>query len=93
MQTGSRLRQLFVTLLLFCNPAEPAKLWEEFRVHICDDLDHRLCRMGFEHPTESDVFDYGLYLLSNILLESGRSLTDFEMPTPERDWAAAAVNP
>ncbi|KAJ6455547.1 hypothetical protein C8R47DRAFT_933862, partial [Mycena vitilis] len=61
MQTGTRLRRLFITLLLFCNPSEPWRLWEEFRVHICDDLAHRLRTMGFEDPTDEDVFDYGLY--------------------------------
>ncbi|KAJ7241917.1 hypothetical protein B0H12DRAFT_998444, partial [Mycena haematopus] len=59
MQTGSRLRQLFTTLLLFCEPSRPAVLWEQFRHHICDDLAHRLRTMNHD-PTEEDVFDYGL---------------------------------
>ncbi|KAF7372298.1 ATP-dependent DNA helicase [Mycena venus] len=93
MQTGGRLRQLFATLLLFCNPTEPNRLWEDFRNDICDDLDHRLRRMAFENPTADDVYDYGLFLLNKILQETGRSLTDFEMPMPQRDWAAAIENP
>ncbi|KAJ7086408.1 hypothetical protein B0H15DRAFT_747478, partial [Mycena belliarum] len=60
MQTGARLRHLFATLLLFCNPSDPTRLWNDFRTHICDDLDHRLRRMGFDTPTEADVYDYGL---------------------------------
>jgi hypothetical protein len=32
-------------------------------------------------------------LLNSILQESGRSLTDFELPTPQRDWTAAGDNP
>jgi hypothetical protein len=93
MQTGSRLRHLFATLLLFCNPTEPVKLWEEFREHICDDLDHRLRRMGFEDPPESDIFDYGLFLLNKILQDSGHFLADFGMPAPQRDWSTAVENP
>jgi hypothetical protein len=89
MQTGGRLRHLFATLLLFCNPTEPLRLWEEFRVHICDGLDHRLRRMGFENHPDSDIYDYGLFLLGKILQDSGHFLADFGMPTPERDWAAA----
>jgi hypothetical protein len=68
-------------------------LWDNFRLHICDDLDHHLRRTGFEHPTEEDVFDYGLFLLNVILQESGRSLQDFEMHTPRRDWSSAGDNP
>ncbi|KAJ6574303.1 hypothetical protein B0H19DRAFT_871187, partial [Mycena capillaripes] len=60
MQTGTRLRHLFITILLFCNPSEPRLLWDDFRVHICDDLGHRLRIMGFDAPTEDDVYDYGL---------------------------------
>ncbi|KAJ7122661.1 hypothetical protein C8R43DRAFT_848385, partial [Mycena crocata] len=60
MQTGVRLRHLFATLLLFCDPADPRRLWEEFRLHICDDLARKLQRMGHQNPTENDVCDYGL---------------------------------
>ena len=42
MQTGSRLRHIFTTILLFCAPAQPDHLWEEFRPQICDDLPYRL---------------------------------------------------
>ncbi|KAJ6470101.1 hypothetical protein C8R47DRAFT_932543, partial [Mycena vitilis] len=59
MQTGSRLRQLFATLLLFCEPTRPGQLWEEFRPKICDDLHRRLEIMG-RRPTEDDTYDYGL---------------------------------
>jgi hypothetical protein len=93
MQTGTRLRHLFATLLLFCNPSDPSKLWAGFRVNICDDLNHRLHRMGFDDPTDNDVYDYGLFLLNTILQESGRSLPDFEMPLPDRNWTMVGDNP
>ncbi|KAJ7769674.1 hypothetical protein DFH07DRAFT_735909 [Mycena maculata] len=76
MHTGSRLRQLFVTLLLFCEPSRPHHLWAEFRPNICDDLSHRLRTMGL-NPTDEDVYDYGLFLLDNLLKESGRTLRDW----------------
>ncbi|KAJ6462877.1 hypothetical protein C8R45DRAFT_760117, partial [Mycena sanguinolenta] len=59
MQTGSRLRQLFATLLLVCGPSRPVRLWDEFRAHICDDLARKLQVMGCQ-PTNDDVYDYGL---------------------------------
>ncbi|KAJ7616892.1 hypothetical protein B0H17DRAFT_846419, partial [Mycena rosella] len=60
MQTGTRLRQLFATLLLFCEPSQPGNLWAEFRPHICDDLHRRLQIMGRQNPTEDDCYDFGL---------------------------------
>ncbi|KAF8171130.1 hypothetical protein BJ912DRAFT_813083, partial [Pholiota molesta] len=60
MCTGTRLRHLFVTLLLFSDLAQPEALWNEFRIHICDDLHYRLRAMGIAAPSEDDVYDYGL---------------------------------
>ncbi|EIW59199.1 uncharacterized protein TRAVEDRAFT_94740, partial [Trametes versicolor FP-101664 SS1] len=60
MQTGTRLRHLFATVLLFCQPAHPGALWNEFRSSICDDLRHRLRLLGREDASEEDVYDYGL---------------------------------
>ncbi|KAG2112887.1 hypothetical protein DEU56DRAFT_721217, partial [Suillus clintonianus] len=62
MQTGAQLRQLFVTLLLFCSPTDPRALWDQFWLHICDDLRHRLiATLRYDHPSDDDVYDYGLY--------------------------------
>lgn len=94
MQTGERLRDLFATLLLFCSPAKPELLWNEFRVHICDDLGYRLRRSGRQDPHDDEIFDYGLWLIERVLMKTQRKqLKDFpEMPIPERDWAGVAEN-
>ncbi|KAH9852235.1 hypothetical protein C2E23DRAFT_684147, partial [Lenzites betulinus] len=60
MQTGTRLRYLFATLLQFCQPAQPDVLWHDFRHHICDDLRHRLSTLGRPNASEDEVYDYGL---------------------------------
>jgi len=86
MQTGHQLRQLFATILLFCDSSNPARLWNDFRQHICDDLQHRLTVMGRNNPSAEDAFDFGLYLLNKLLMESGHSLTDFAMPQPQHNW-------
>ncbi|KAI0091063.1 hypothetical protein BDY19DRAFT_886279 [Irpex rosettiformis] len=87
MQTGYRLRWLFATILIFCNPAIPAQLWQEFRQHICDDLRPQVIALGIGHLSVEDVCDYGLYLLDEILAESGYSLHRFGMPEPVNDWS------
>ncbi|KAF9500136.1 hypothetical protein BDN71DRAFT_1351628, partial [Pleurotus eryngii] len=60
MQTGTRLRHLFATLLLFCHPTQPECLWDEFRHDICDDLRHQLLLAGWANASEEEVYDYGL---------------------------------
>ncbi|KAI0718184.1 hypothetical protein C8T65DRAFT_561533, partial [Cerioporus squamosus] len=57
---GSRLRYLFTTILLHCNPAAPHELWQEFRAGICDDLRHRLNMLGYLNATDEEIYDYGL---------------------------------
>jgi hypothetical protein len=69
------------------------KLWDDFREHICNDLDHQLRRMGFENPPDSDIYDYGLFLLNKNLQDAGHFLADFGMPELQRDWTVAVENP
>ena len=94
MQTGERLRYLFATLLLFCSPAKPERLWNEFRQHICDDLGYRLRCSGRQDPEDVEIFDYGLWLIEEILMKTRRKrLEDFpNMPLPEHNWGGVAEN-
>ena len=94
MHTGTRLRHLFVTLLLFGEPSQPDALWIEFRHHICDDLEHCIRAMGIDNPTPEAVYDYGLFLLDQILQDSGRSLAEWpSMPRSCENWNALTLNP
>ncbi|KAJ7934763.1 hypothetical protein B0H13DRAFT_2305538 [Mycena leptocephala] len=49
--------------------------------------------MQLQSPTDSDVYENDLFLLNKILQDAGRSLADFEMRTPQRDWTTAVENP
>ena len=94
MASGHQLRNLFVTILRDCSPSDPLALWLEFRAHICDDLQHALHSKNIvRDPTEEQSFDYGLYLMDDILRGSNKSLKDWPtMPLPQHDWAAVVGN-
>ena len=93
IKTGSQLRHLFTTLLLFCSPAEPHQLWLKFRDQICDDLRHKLHNLGRIAVSQNDIYDYGLYLIDNILHDSGHGLPDFpSMPQPLLNWSDTVNN-
>ena len=78
MQIGEQLRYLFTTLLLFCSPAKPEKLWNDFRAHICDDLEYQLHCGGRQDPQDHEIFDYGLWLIEQVLVKMQRKrLEDF----------------
>lgn len=94
IQVGQRLRHLFATILLFCHPSDPARLWLQFRRHICDDLQYRLRSLGLANATEDDAFNYGLYLVNQTLRNSGHSLADWPaMPRPQQGWENHVFNP
>ena len=87
MQTGHQLHHLFITILCDCSPAQPEQLWEQFKVHICDDLKHALHHKGILDPSDYQVYDYGLYLIQRILMARGKSLQDYHpMPQPQEEW-------
>ena len=93
IKTGAQLRLLFVTLLLFCAPAEPHLLWQTFCTKICDDLRHNLHQLGRTVIPDNDVYDFGLYLIDNILQDSGHSLSDFpSMPQSQLNWSDTLNN-
>jgi DNA replication protein DnaC len=97
IRTGSQLRQLFAIILKHCQPTDPADLWNQFKPHLCDDLQYRLQhshQQQFHNPSEEQVYDYGLYLLDQLLQSHGQSLRDYpEMPRYQHIWAALSANP
>ena len=93
IQTGSQLRRLFATLLLFCTPSQPNLLWIQFRSTICDDLRHKLHELGRTTVTQDEIYDFGLHLIDNILCDSGHTLSDFPpMPQSSLNWSSTLHN-
>ena len=83
MQTGSALRSLFATILLYCNPSASAALWEQFKVKICDDWERRLEQEHLNDIITTEMsYNCGLHLVDKILNASGKNLKDFP-PMPE----------
>ena len=70
MCTGASLRNFFVFILSECNPSHPKLLWQRFCPHLCDDLRLRLCQhYGFSEPIGEEVYDFGHFLIDEILRE------------------------
>ena len=93
MHSGTQLRSLFVTILLFCFPQDPVKLWNHFKDKICDDLQRRLQRSGVQNVEPGDEIDYGLYLIEQLLQRSNFSLSHFPgMPMSQKTWEHVGRN-
>ncbi|XP_074299946.1 uncharacterized protein LOC141631133 [Silene latifolia] len=85
----SQLRELLVTLILFCEVTDVKTLWENSYSMLSDDIE-RNKRRAFNHPTlvlQEDVKrSYTLIEIDKVLMRYGKSLKDIkEMPLPSFD--------
>ena len=65
-----QLRVLFVTILIDCSLIRPRQLWDDYKHSLCDDLKHALQRRHIqENPSDKDIWDYGLFLISTLPLQ------------------------
>jgi predicted ATPase len=73
---------------------DPPALWDEFQVHLCDDLPRQLesyTEAGRELPatsTREQYLNFGLFLIGRLLAAQTKTLADYYMLSPEADWSA-----
>jgi len=94
--SGVHLRNMFCSMLMFSEIADPVRLWESHWVHLTDDL-LRATRYevgNFEMQLSSDELqNLGLLEIERALNRNGRSLRHFPlMPTPSVEAIAHATN-
>lgn len=94
MRICTQLRSLFIVILTQYFPQRPDALWNQFWVHICDDLSYKIRTLyHIPNPFDSQVEDYGLYLLNQIIQELGKSLKNFHpMQLPIGSWSMIVGN-
>lgn len=86
VKIDSQLRQLFVVILIFCEPVCPGHLWERFSLELSEDFYHRF------HQRNNDMNvcqvlakNSALLHIDSLLHQYGRQLTDFQgMPIPNQ---------
>lgn len=86
-QCPLKLRELFVVILLFCQPSEPLKLWNDFKEYLCEDIRHKIRQQNqdFSLPFNDNMFNKGLILIENKLMElNNKTLNDFGLPSSIR---------
>jgi hypothetical protein len=82
-QTGSQLRELFVCILLHCQPASPLQLWTDHSKSLSDDCRHQLQTIyQIEDPSEEQVIIHSILILTLDLFIS--SLSHSRTPAPKQ---------
>ncbi|XP_062014061.1 uncharacterized protein LOC133730499 [Rosa rugosa] len=81
----SELRHLFVTIILFCDVANPEQLFNAHWQHMCDDIVYKI-RSDFTMPNliipDSELQNSLLFELEQIFNASSSSLKDHKLPMP-----------
>ncbi|XP_071726987.1 uncharacterized protein [Rutidosis leptorrhynchoides] len=94
--SGSQLRDLFVTILLFYNVSKPLKLWETHWEALADDI-LRKKRKLYNYPdlilNEAQLQNYCLVEIQAILNKNGKSLADYpDLPQPDQSFLTQMDN-
>jgi hypothetical protein len=76
LDTPAQLRYLFVTMLLFCETANPLALYQVSETHIMEDFNHRLRDVDRARAACLDAID-------QLLRGHGKSLADYGLPLPD----------
>ena len=81
--TSPQLRSLFVTMILFCEVGDENTLFEKVWRHLADDIIYQYRDMigdpSYQLP-DSMARDYLLDELSALFSQSGKNITDFNLP-------------
>ena len=79
----SELRQLFVTLLFFNEPADPLVLWNKHKESLSEDFLFRAKAISPNLELDEHILNSALLDIEHRLEKQGKSLTDFGgMPDP-----------
>ncbi|XP_060873621.1 uncharacterized protein LOC132947365 [Metopolophium dirhodum] len=76
LDTATQLRYLYVTILLFCHPADPADLYRRFEVNMMEDFNQRFQNVGRARAA-------CLKATGDLLRARGKSLNDYGLPNPD----------
>ncbi|XP_074356544.1 uncharacterized protein LOC141696284 [Apium graveolens] len=85
--TGNELRNLFVTMLVFCQVSNVPELWKTHSTILSEDMLY-LQRKRFQVPdlqlTQEQIESYALVEIEGLMQKLGKSLKDIdEMPQPD----------
>ena len=78
LDTAYQIRHLYVTILLFCHPTDPAVLYRRFEVNMMEDFNRR-----FQNVDRARAAC--LKAIGDLLRARGKSLDDFGLPNPDDD--------
>ena len=78
--SAAQMRQLLVTIVLFCSVCDAPSLFSEVHTYFTDDIHHKIKRMlqlPFYTVLEQHIKNHVLVELDNLFSKNGASMTDY----------------
>ena len=75
----AKIRQVFVTIVYWCQPSKPVTLWEKFADELSSDFDYKWKQAGLTFE-EKDTHVAALLDIETALQSHGKTLADFQLP-------------
>ncbi|XP_038075107.1 uncharacterized protein LOC119742920 [Patiria miniata] len=95
VSSSSSMRDLFVTILVFCQPSNPQSLWNKHKDNLAEDFKYTL-RKGGHHVTSEETLDIiyneALLDIDNRLNVFNKTVTDYGLPQPNKASAVKALS-
>ncbi len=88
-----QLRSLFCTILVYCEPLDPKRLWMKFKESMSDDVAHMLQKNDVQTFTDSQIENEVLKQIETELHYMGKSLKDFPGMPPLKMEESINVEP
>lgn len=85
--SATQMRQLFVTIVLFCSVCDVASLFNEFYQYFTDDILYNIRKMvqlPFYKVPEDHLKNFVLLELDNLFVKNGGLMTEYGLPEPDR---------
>ncbi|GFS64967.1 ATP-dependent DNA helicase [Trichonephila clavipes] len=79
----SQIRELFAILICTCGLSNPLQLWDKYKVALSEDILHRFENMD-QVNNDLCLNEALIHIEDKIIRISGKRLSDFGMPTPQR---------
>jgi hypothetical protein len=90
----SQLRQLFVTMLLFCEVTNPTRLFSEHESYMSEDISYRMPRNTSQASSSTNPYVRSVLLieLDKLLRDADYDLSHFSLPLPDDIGSVSAQN-
>jgi hypothetical protein len=93
ISTPSQMRELFVLIMIHCNPTNPKLLWETYKNNMSEDLLHkmRILKNNTNITFDHSIYNLALIEIDTLLSKNGYNLKEDYPMMPQIDLSSDLI--